>query len=78
LERERDRSDNVVVLQSVQRFACMGIPDLAACVRELLVNLPQELSAYRLVDDTHAEKSAAAVAAMLASVDRRACHTAPL
>lgn len=40
MERERDRSDNVVVLQSVQRFACMGIPDLAAYVRELLVNLP--------------------------------------
>lgn len=41
MERERDRSDNMVVLESVQRFACMGIPDLAAWVKkESLVNRP--------------------------------------
>lgn len=75
LDRKCDRPYNVRVLQRVKALACVRVPDLTARV-------VSRMNASSLIDHgcsrTYAEKSAAAVAAMLAFADRRACHTAPL
>lgn len=59
------------VLECMKTFTTVGIPDFT-------IDLLEEKSTEIMVDSTYAEKSAAAVAAMFASAESRACHTAPL
>lgn len=61
------------VLQCVQTFACVGVPDLAVSGVEISISLWGMVWGF-----PYAEKSAAAVAEMAASAESLACHTAPL
>ena len=61
------------MLQGVQAFTRVCVPDFP--FKWFSGNISWQ---ERTVGLTYAEKSAAAVAAMLASAERRACQTAPL
>lgn len=62
------------------RYASVGVyEDIHHCgYPRLYYRFVRRKSTEIMVDNTYAEKSAAAVAAMFASAESRACHTAPL
>lgn len=66
------RAADVRVLESMKTFTTVGVPDFTIGLLEESTRVPMDNGW------TYAEKSAAAVAAMFASAEIRACHTAPL
>lgn len=68
---EGDSADDMGMLKCVEALASVGVPNFAVLVRKSACAQARESGAY-------AEKSADAVAAIVASDERRACQHAPL